>query len=226
MVSQTRLALPSDKKSRLNYSEIVMRYVFRRPSIRDCLRRNLINHSALARHVAVENRMKSCSALVTASYRLGKRLAKNASNENVLEKIFRDTRIVVHGGMMLGLCENSCDAACIETLRKQAQREHEIFLSMQGLELRTLITSERYFGSMKKRLGRSLLRTFEGLSLISIRLPPSSAFTYGISARLAGLLAEAGINMLQEMTSAGEYFLVLNTKDVSRALEVLEDRKS
>jgi hypothetical protein len=224
-MSRTTIALPAKKKSRLNYSEAVLHYVFRRPSIRDCLRRNLINHSALARLVAVENKVKPCSALVTASYRLGKRLAKNASNENALEKIFRDTRIVVHGGIMLGLCENTCDASCVEMLRKQAEREHEIFLSMQGLELRTLITSERYFDAMKKQLSRSLLRSYEGLSLISIRLPPSSVFTYGISARLASLLAEAGINMLQEMTSAGEYFVVLHTKDVSRALEVLENRK-
>jgi hypothetical protein len=206
-------------------SKYVRTYAIRYPSVGECLRRGVINHSALAREIKKELPSARTPALVAAVRRLAQRTRGTLGSDAHLDKVFFRSKLSAQGGMALLICVQGADFAAITQLKQLAARNGETFLFMEGLVNFTIVASHVLVPEIRKALGKTIVASYKDLSLISLRLPYGSVHTHGISARLTGLLAGAGIVIYQEMTSAGEYFMLLETEKLSAAVALLEYRR-
>lgn len=210
---------------KLSVSERVLHYAIRYPSVGECLRRGVINHSALAREIRKELPQAKMPALIAAVRRLALRRKGQTGKDQELDKIFARSRLSAQGGVALLICSQPVDFEEILRLRIEAKAAEEAFLFMEGVVNFTIVCSQQFLPRIRRNFGRRIKALYEDLSLISMTLPFGSVHAHGVSARLNGLLAGAGIPIFQEMTSAGEYFMVLQTDRLSRAIEVLELRR-
>lgn len=60
---------------------------------------------------------------------------------------------------------------------------------------------------------------------LSLIFPKQVIETIGVGARLFGLLSGAGVNVYGELTSYAEHLLVINERDLTKALDVLRPRE-
>jgi SpoU rRNA methylase family enzyme len=223
--SPKSLAKTKSHRPSLSTSMMVRNYVIRYPSVVECLRKGIINHSKLARLIQREHPKAQITALIAAVRRLAIRSLGKTNSDAALDKVFEHSRLTAQGGVSLVICASLKDISLITMLKEKALEQGELFLFMEGILNFTIVTSQTYLTFVKKAFKKSIKASYENLALLSVSLPYSSVHTHGVSARLTGLLAASGIPILQEMTSGGEYFIVLATRDLTAAIEVLEWRR-
>jgi len=200
----------------------IKRYISAHPAVKECLRRGLINHSELAREIANSLKLESHGATVAAIRRYALRLSAQQSVELDIDRMFRSSQVVVRSSIIVAVLSRPVDFDRIHALVKKAKSLRETVNVIEGEYVVTLIAGSKLTGQIRGQFRNKLDRIVENLAQITITLPRKSMTTPGVSARLSSMLAQAGINLIEEITCSGEYLIVISEKDIKTALELLK----
>src|SRR3989338_5883546 len=88
-------------KKIMNITKVTEQYINERPSIRDCVKKKLINYSRLSRQVIRESRLKSSDfdAVLIAARRYFWKLSKLAAAEDKIRSLLGRSRIEIKNKM-------------------------------------------------------------------------------------------------------------------------------
>lgn len=203
-------------------AEKTISFIAEQPSIKECLKRGLINHTALAREVCRSKGISSIDAVVMASTRYATRIKKQSSRETELRKMVSAAKIIVRSKVILAAWERSKNLTALIALHNQIRKQNGDITIVEGHNLITVFTEEEFLPEIKETLGKELKVLLHNLVKITLLLPEKVTFTPGYAAYMFNLIASRGINMVGDVTSTAEHIFVIEEKDLAEALAALK----
>ncbi|MBN8548930.1 MAG: hypothetical protein J0M12_06420 [Deltaproteobacteria bacterium] len=206
-----------------NITQETRTYIWNHPSVRDCLARGLINHSALARQICDELAIKSFDAVLAAAKRV------TAPNPQPLEKqikrLINEAQVSVTNKIAVVVISPPQDFERVLLLQKNIRRARGRFNMIDGGEVVTIVLSEQHLGTVRASLKNFIRAVVTGLAQIHIIFDERIETTPGVVAHFYGLLAHHGVNVREEMSCWTDLILIVDERDVAKALEVCGQRR-
>jgi hypothetical protein len=209
----------------MSITKIVEKYLQEHPSIKDCLKRGLINYSALARLVAKEEGLdikKNFDALLIASRRTHGKIKQEKSSAEKILGILKQSRIEIKNKIVVFIVEKSAPDKLLIDIESKIKAKEEVFHLIEGASAITLITVEEFSSSIKKTLKNYVLEEYSSLVELVLKSPPAIEETAGIVGHLYSLLGENGINIVETMSCWTDTLFVIHEKDLGKAMGLLK----
>lgn len=203
-------------------AEKTLAFIAEQPSIKECLRRGLVNHTALAREICRSKNISSIDAVVMASTRYAARIKKQPSREAELRKMLANAKIIVRSKVVLAAWEREKGLSTLLTLHNQIRRQNGDITIVEGHRLITIFTEDEFIDEIKRVIGKGVKILLQDLVKITLLLPEKVTFTPGYAAYMFNLIAARGINMVGDVTSTAEHIFVIEEKDLPEALAALK----
>jgi hypothetical protein len=207
-------------------ADATRQYIDEHPSIRETLRDDLVNYTALARRVESESGTTSEEAVTVAVRRYQRGLAlEDPTLENV-RKIVRESRLEVHARVAIVRLRDDWEAvddllALGRRILTEAQGRR-LFEILVGTRAITVLCEEALLADVKATIPAKLLLGIErGLAVLAFRSRLEVAETPGVLAYIAEALFRRGINCLETVSVHTDSLFVFRDKDAIRAFQVL-----
>src|SRR5688572_6010585 len=210
-----------DKPTRVPVAKIVREYVDTHPSIKDCLKDDLINLSALSRQIMKERGLQSMEATLVACRRYKDTSPRH--NERIIRQTLAKSKVEMSSKVAIVTMRNDWQIyGKLQGFLRKALAEGHVPKVIQGSKAITMITDENTAQSVEEEIGKTNLLSVEaGLVEISVTSPESIRTTPGIMAFLYGSLSSNGINIVETMSTYTDTIFIVEPDNMMRAFEVL-----
>lgn len=205
----------------MNISRLSKDYIAQHHSLKECLRRGLINYSALAREICDSSGIKQFDAVLVACRRLASRLKSQTSEAKRIRALLRQARLELKNRIAVAIIEKPRDFERLYLLQKSIKKQRGDFNIIEGSHAIVVISEEKFLPEIKDTFRGGILKLTQGLAQISMSFDEKIESTPGVVAQIYGLLADSGINVLEEMSSWIELMIVVEEKDAVKAIQVL-----
>ena len=197
-------------------------YIKMHPSIKDCLKKGVLNYSALSRLISkelnIENKT-SKEAILVASRRYRDRL-NNDYLENEILELFKNSRLEIKNKISVLIVKKNIYYEELIEIEKKIKNEQGIFFTIEGTKTITIIVQDQDKILIEKKLGKNISSKKGNLSLIII-YSPGIERTPGSVAFLTGLFFENGINIVEIMSTCNDTLIIVESKEISRVIDFL-----
>lgn len=206
----------------MNVSAQVHAYIRQRQAVRDCLEHDLINYSALARHICEELQITSFEAVLMACRRFPKG-AKRQARDKTIKALLRRAKIVLRTKMVVATVEKRNALPLALNLQQLIKRSNGDFRLIEGEETFSIVCNDEYLHAVTETFGAAVRDISKGLTQISMVFPQQITTTIGVSAYMYRILAEHGINIRDEMSCWTDVMIVVAEKDATKAIGLLQE---
>ncbi|HLD87405.1 MAG TPA: hypothetical protein VJB12_05055 [Candidatus Nanoarchaeia archaeon] len=208
----------------MSITKQTQKYIQEHPSIKDCLKRGLVNYSALSREIAKEYSLdlkKDFDALLIAARRFRAKVKFEKSSQDKILSVLKQSRIEIKNRIVAYVLEKNTPDRVLLDLEHKVKKANETFHLIEGASAITLITVGDFSKDIKGPLKPYILR--ENLDLVEVVLksPKEIETTSGIIAHLYSLLGENDVNILETMSCWTDTLFVIHEKDLTKAMELL-----
>ncbi len=204
----------------MNITKISEKYISEHPSIKDCLIKEIINYSALAREICDFYRIDKFDAVLIACRRYYYKLKKKVHEKDII-KLVKNSKLIVRNKIIVAIIEKPKDLVRIYNFQKLVKKEKADFNIIEGENVITIVTNEKYQNHISEEFKSWLLKVERNLVQITLVFNPMIETTSGVVNYIYGLLADNDINVLEEMSCWTDLMMILEEKDLARAINVL-----
>jgi len=209
----------------MNTAKATEDYVNTHPSVKDCLAKNLINYSKLARIVADSLRIdkkSSFEAILIACRRLQEKLKKAKANEDSIMAILKQSKLEMKNRITAVVLQKTAHYESLMGLQKLVKKKNEIFHLIEGANALTVVTNAEFLPQLLELFKKEIIVVNKDLVEITIKSPPELETTAGVMGYLYSLFAEHGINIVETMSCYTDTLFVIEEKDVPAAMQALK----
>ncbi|MDP2749299.1 MAG: ACT domain-containing protein [Nanoarchaeota archaeon] len=207
---------------RLNITKATEEYVKEHPSIKDCLKKGLINYSALARKIGKEKDIKNFEAILVAERRFYSKLKKEKAAENEIIDLMKKSKVDVKSKMVVAVIEKNVFFDNLIDLQRKAKKYEEDIHIIQGINTITIITSNEFSEEIKGVFKRNIVKLHPDLVEVIVRSPKEIEDVPGVIAYLYSLLSENNVNIIETMSSWTDTIFIIEEADLIKALNALK----
>jgi len=190
-------------------------YIDAHPSIKDCISKDLINYSSLARQIMKDRGIKNEEAVMIACRRYAVKLTKRDHERDIL-RILAGSRLEVKTKICIVTAKN--DWTVLQRLGTVFQKlinEKAIMQVIQGAQAITIIADEKLKSEVVNAVGReSVLKVRQDLVEITVKSPERIVETSGVFAFLASNLAENNVNVVETVSCYTDTIFIVNEADM------------
>jgi len=212
----------------ISIPEAVEEIVRRSPSLADGMSRGVLNLSALARVIRPEverSAMKPVSdgAVIMALNRLARRVSGRESERDAIFQSAPD--LMVRSNLMEITFANSGNLTSLQMeLMDRVGVRREPFLTVTRGIFETTIIAARELEPVIDEVFRDerALAKIEGLTSLTVQLPPGTARVPGVYGFLLQSLAWEGINVVEVVSTLNELTIILPDDGIDRAFSVIK----
>lgn len=197
-------------------------YIDAHPSIKDCISKDLINYSSLARLIMKDLAIGNEEAVMIACRRYAVKLGRQDHEKDIL-RVLKNSRLELKTKIAIITAKNDWTVLHrLETIFKKLLNEKSIMQVIQGTHAITIIADEKLKNEVVNAVGQeNVLKTRQDLVEISVRSPERITETSGVFAYLAYNLADGGINVVESVSVFTDTIFIVNEEDMMQAYSVL-----
>ena len=207
-----------------NITKLTEQYISEHPSIKDCLKKGMINYSSLTRRLCKDLNLdlkKNFDAILIACRRYHRKISKKDVLENKIIRILKDSRLGVKNKIVVVLVEKDIYYGHIIELQKEIKKKSELFHIIEGSNTITVVTSHEFLGIVKRLLKNKIIKVTENLAEVTLKSSEDVEKTPGVMAYLSTLLAENGVNIIETMSTWTDTLFVIEEKDIAKVTGLL-----
>jgi len=207
----------------MNITKETEQYVFERSSIKDSLKKGLINYSKLSRQIIknTDLKPKDFDAVLIALRRLEHKLKKKQSFERQIRTLLRDTKLEIKNKVMVCIIEKSIFHNNMIELQKEIKNLNGELHVIEGVLAITIITSQEFEKIINKYFKNKIIKKTKDLIEIILRSPESLEEVPGVMGYLYSLFSEQGINIVETMSCWTDTIFVIEEKDFEKTVKML-----
>jgi len=209
----------------MNITKLTENYIDTHPSVKDCVRKGLINYSALTRKICEDLQLdlkKNFDAILIACRRYFAKIKKEKVLEDKILNILKQSKLEVKNKIVVALVEKDLYYGHLLELQKEVKKRSELFHIIEGSNTITLITAGEFKDEIKKLFKNKIIRITDNLAEVTLKSSQDMEETPGVIAYLTTLLAENGINIIETMSTWTDTLFVIGEKDIAKVMEVLK----
>jgi aspartokinase len=199
-------------------AEITKEYIDTHPSIKDCIRNNLINYSKLAEKIAAEMHIEK----KTSKDAIIEQLKPDKVHETQVMSILKNSELEIKNKIVVVIIRKTVPPKILLQIEEMIKKEQDIFYSIEGSTAITVITTLKYKDPLTRMLGAEIIKMSADLAMITIKSPQELETTPGVIAYLYSLFGEHGINISETMSCWTNTIFIINENDISKAISFLK----
>ena len=207
-----------------NITKLTEQYISEHPSIKDALKKGLINYSKLTRQIADEldiDLKKNFDAILIACRRYYRKVKKEETLEKGILDILKRSKVEVKNKIIAVVLDKSIFFESLLNLGKEIKKKGDIFHIIEGTSAITIITSEEYADKIKKLFKNKIIKLNDKLVEITLKSPTEIENIAGVVPYLYSLFGEHGINIVETLSCWTDTIFVVEEKDIAKVMEVL-----
>jgi hypothetical protein len=205
----------------MTVTRLTQRYISERPSVRDCLKRGLINFSALTREICLEFGEEHFDAVLAACRRYYQRIHDKESLETRVRALLRTASMRTRNQIAVAIVEKPKDFERLHRIHKQVRQNKGDFHLIEGSEVVVVITNHEYTAEIREAFRGRIKKLTLDLVQISMIFDERLESTPGVVSFIYSVLAEQGINVIEEMSCWTELMMVIAEEDAARTVRIL-----
>jgi hypothetical protein len=213
-------------EGRESVADETRRYIESRPSIRDCLRYDIVNFTALARRIRAETGLASQEAVEIACRRYRRQMQESSAQEEKLREVLRSSHMEIRTHVAAITAKGDLEfleRLVLGTERILSKRDRLVQL-FQGSGAVTILCDEEILGPILNVIPRAALLDVERrLSAVSVRSTEDVLVTPRVLGFLAEAIGRAGINCVEMMSVYTDTLFVFRAPDAVRAFQILSE---
>ncbi len=198
-------------------------YILKHPSIKDCLKKGIVNYSALSRLIAadlgIEKKM-SKEAILMASLRMREKLKKEQMDEEKILHLLKNAELEFKNKMFVLIAEKQAKRK-IAQFESEVRNSNDCMYSIEGTKSVTIIASGRYLEQLKKLLKNEIIKLTPDVVLVTIKTNEDIEKIKGIMATVCTALYENNINIIEAMSCWTDTMFVIQEEDLQGLMEAL-----
>lgn len=206
----------------MNITKETEKYIAGHPDIKNCVQKDLINYSALSRDICSELKIGKFDAVLIACRRYFRKHKNNVSGKNEVISLLRNSKVMVKNKMIVAILEKPKDFERLYSIQKKIKKEKGDFNIIEGKDVLTLITNIEYAPEIKEQFNNWLIKINQDVAEIIIIFNEKIETTPGVVSYVYSLLAENGINVLEEMSCWTDLMIIIDDKDMADAMKILD----
>jgi len=209
-------------QSKESIAERTRAYIDSHPSIKDCVSKDLINYSSLARLVMKELGVGNEEAVMIACRRYAQRLGGSDHEQEIL-RILKDSRLEMRTKLCIITAKNDWTVMHkMDNLFRDLWNEKTIVQVVQSTNAVTIICDKMLKDRIMDTLGRfNVIKVRDDLVEIAVKSPESIVDTSGVIAYLINNLSDAGINIEETISCHTDTIFVVSKDSMIDAYSVL-----
>ena len=204
-------------------TELTERYINEHRSIKECLKKGLINYSSLARLIAkdleIENKA-SKEAILIAARRFKDKIKTKIIEEDIV-KLFRKSNMEIKNNIVFYTLEKNIFPDSLVEIEKTIKKNNDLFFAIEGTKSITVIIQRQNKELVEKKFRNNIIRKKENLSLITISSPGIEK-TPGAVNYLTGILFDNGVNIEEFMSCYHDTLILIETKDIGKVINLFD----
>ncbi|MBI2145532.1 ACT domain-containing protein [Candidatus Woesearchaeota archaeon] len=209
----------------MNLTRLTEQHIEAHPSIRDCLRKRMLNYSQLARSIVKDNnlRARDFDAVLVAARRYSWKLSKSGKviAEDGIRSLLAKSRIDIRTKMAVAVIDKHIYSDDLLDLERKVKGSRNVFYAIEGTDAITVITAASHLAEIQGIFKSSVIRLWKDMALVVISSPEQIEETPGVFSYLSALLSDRGINVLEAMSCWSETLFVVAEADIARVLGAL-----
>ena len=211
-----------EQSQKESIAERTRAYIDAHPSVKDCISKDLINYSSLARLIMKDLGIKNEEAVMIACRRYAVKLAKRDHERDIL-RILANSRLEVKTKICIVTAKNDWTVLQrLETVFQKLINEKAIMQIIQGAQAITVIADEKLKNEVINAVGReNILKVRQDLVEITVKSPERIVETSGVFAFLASNLAENNVNVVETVSCYTDSIFIVNEADMIYAYSIL-----
>lgn len=208
----------------MNVAKATEQYINSRPSIRDCIKKKVINYSRLSRQIVRDSGMKlsDFDAVLAASRRCFYGLSKAQSAEDKIRTLLSKSSISIRSKIIVAVIDKRIYTDDLLDMERKVKKSHNPFYAIEGTDAITIITAASFAEDIRKAFKSAIIRFWDEMALVIIGSPSEIEETPGVLSYMASLLSDRGINVVQNMSCWSETLFVVAEQDIAGVLEALK----
>lgn len=214
-----------EKTKNKTTAELTETYLSEHPSIKDCLSKGIINYSKLSRLISedlnLDKKTSSMDAILVSCRRYSVKLKNRKSLEYKIMKLLKDSQLEIRNKIVVLILSKSYIENMIK-LEERIRQKSDIFYLLEGTDVFTLITSEKYMDEINKTLGKAVIKTSKDLAMITIKTSEDIEITPGVTSFITSLFSDKGINLLEVISCWTDTIFVISDENVPKAISLLK----
>lgn len=213
------------EKKKINTTKLTEKYIEERPFLKESLKKGLINYSALARTIANDLKISNKSsfdAVLVASRRYVDKIKTDRNLEERIMHILKNGKIEIKNKIGVMVVSQHVPFSQIIKLAEELMQKEETFHLMQGSKTFTLIMPQDFLEKTEKMFRNEIISTHKNLVQIILKTSPEIENIPGVVGYLYSLFAQNGINIFEEMSSWQDTLVMIEEKDLPKAMEILK----
>lgn len=206
-------------------TELTQKYISEHPSIKDCLKEDLINYSKLSRKIAKElniEKQTSMEAILIASRRYAEKIKKEKIREEKIITLLKKTELEIKNKIIVVILKKTIPHEKIINLEKKIKNNGDIIYTIEGTKTYTIISSEKYLEEIKKDFKKQIIKATNNQAMIIMKIPEGVEGTTGFTAYLYSRFGENGVNILETMSCWTDTIFVISEDDIAQAMNFLK----
>lgn len=206
-------------------AELTEKYISEHPSIKDCLKKGLLNYSKLARAIAKEldiEKKTSKEAILIAARRFAHKLKEEALREEKIRNILGKGELEIKNKIIVFIIEKIRYLDKFFELEKGIKKEGGVFYIIEGSKTFTIITSKQYAEKITNLFQEEILKKEENLAMVIIKSPPDIEVCSGVASYLYSLFSDNDVNILETMSCWTDTILIIKEEDISKVMQFLK----
>lgn len=213
-------------------SKITEDIINRSPFLREAMTENLINISALARKILPEVEKVTAKEIKEGAIVMAiKRMTPGVYHKldvKIKKVIGEIGDFLVRSDLVDFTFENSESMReCQSNLVKLVNNDKESFFALcKGITETTYILNTKYIDDVKRIFANEHQKGHTlDLSSVTVKLPETNTETFGVYYYIMKHLAWDGINIEQVVSTANEFTVIVDSKDIDDAFKILMQLK-
>ncbi|MBU1020406.1 MAG: ACT domain-containing protein [Firmicutes bacterium] len=207
----------------MNVSKETENYVLSFSSIKDALKKGLINYSKLSRQIIKDTELnpKDFDAVLVALRRLEYKLRKKKSFEKQIRTLLKNTKLEIKNKMMVCIIEKNVFHNNVLELQKDIKGLKGDVRVVEGVQAITMITSQEFEELVDNYFKLKIIKKTKNLIEIILRSPESLEEVPGVMGYLYSLFAEQGINIVETMSCWTDTIFIIEKRDLDKTIKML-----
>ncbi len=208
----------------MNITKLTEKYIEGHPSIKDCVKKGLINYSALTRKIAKDSNLelkKNFDAVLIACRRYFGKVKAETVLEDQIIALLGKSKVEVKNKIIAIIVEKNIYIDHLLDLEKEVKKKADVFHIIEGSASITIITEEGYLQKIKKLFKTKILKENKNLVEINVKSPVELENIPGVVGYLYSLFGENGINIIETMSTWTDTLFVIEEKDIAKVMQIL-----
>jgi len=213
----------------VNITKIVEKILDNWPFLHDLFKMDAANYSGIARTIVhqvekeVGNSVK-INAIIAAIQRYAQKIIGKPLSNNILEVISKFSLTLKNDMINITLkrMEKSYNMI-LESYKKINWESGERILLFQSEGEISCLLDKKNANYLLKNLKNEIENIEENLSILVIKTPPEMVEVPGVIHHLTGLISQAGITLIDIVTTYREIIFVVHDQDAPRTFEILDE---